>query len=251
MIRAILARLHQGHRTMAYPKGPATLPPLLRGYPVLDPSLCADGCRACAEACPFGALGLEDGLALDMGKCLFCPECERACPSGAIRLTADAELAANRREGLVVRAGEERRRAEALGKELVSLYGRSFRLRQVSAGGCNACEADTNVLGTVGFDLGRFGISFVASPRHADGILVTGPVSENMREALLRTYEAVPQPRVVIAAGACAIAGGPFAGSPEAHGGVGSLLPVDLYIPGCPPHPITILDGLLRLTGRI
>jgi Ni,Fe-hydrogenase III small subunit len=186
-----------------------------------------------------------------MGKCLFCPECERACPSGAIRLSPDAELAANRREALVVRAGEERRRAEALGKELVSLYGRSFRLREVSAGGCNGCEADTNVLSTVGFDLGRFGISFVASPRHADGVFVTGPVTENMREALLRTYDAVPQPRVVIAAGACAIAGGPFAGSPEAHDGVDRFLPVDLYIPGCPPHPITILDGLLRLTGRI
>ncbi len=126
------------------------------------------------------------------------------------------------------------------------LFGRSLQLRQVSAAGCNACEADTNVLGTPVFDLARFGISFVASPRHADGIHVTGPISRNMRAALLATYEAVPEPKVVIAAGACAISGGPFYGSGEVAAGLDSILPVDLYIPGCPPHPMTTLHALLQ-----
>jgi Ni,Fe-hydrogenase III small subunit len=186
-----------------------------------------------------------------MGTCLFCPECLRACPTGAIVFERDEKLASSEREDLVVRENEERRLAHSMGRELVSIFGRSFKLREVSAGGCNACEADTNVLSTVGFDLGRFGIQFVASPRHADGIYVTGPVTEHMRLALLKTWEAIPSPKVVIAAGACAISGGPYRGHHEVHNGLDTFLPVDLYIPGCPPHPLTILDGLLRLIGRL
>ena len=139
----------------------------------------------------------------------------------------------------------------ALDEKMRRLFGRSLKLRQVSAGGCNGCEADINVLSTIVFDLGRFGIQVVASPRHADGLLITGPVTENMRVALLKTWEATPAPRIVIAVGACAISGGPFAGHPEAHDGAGGLLPVDLFIPGCPPHPFTILDGLLRMLDRL
>ncbi len=139
----------------------------------------------------------------------------------------------------------------ALEAKLRTLFGRSLKLRQVSAGGCNACEADSNVLGTVGWDLGRFGIAFVASPRHADGLLVTGPVTKNMALALKKTYDAVSDPKIVIAVGTCAISGGPYVGHGEVNDGVASVVPVDLYVPGCPPNPLTILDGLLRLIGRI
>ncbi|MDH3348358.1 MAG: NADH-quinone oxidoreductase subunit NuoB [Desulfobulbaceae bacterium] len=140
--------------------------------------------------------------------------------------------------------------AKSLEKKMLSLFGRSLKLRQVSAGGCNGCEADLNVLGTLVYDLGRFGIQFVASPRHADGLIVTGPGTENMRQALLDTYEAMPAPKLVIATGSCAIGGGPFRDCDEVHNGISDLLPVDLFIPGCPPHPYTSLDGLLRLLDK-
>jgi Ni,Fe-hydrogenase III small subunit len=173
-----------------------------------------------------------------------------ACPTGAVTLTKEYRLAARRREDLVVDRDFEPRR-KALDEKTRKLFGRSLKLRQVSAGGCNACESDVNVLSTLIFDLGRFGIQMVASPRHADGLLITGPATENMSIALKKTYDAVPSPKIVIAVGACAIAGGPYTGHDQVRDGVDGILPVDLYIPGCPPHPFTILDGLLGLLNRL
>jgi Ni,Fe-hydrogenase III small subunit/ferredoxin len=253
MIKIIRERLRQGRRTISYPGSDP--PPLLdrfRGLPVLDESRCPDGCGACIDACPTDAIGRDSqGLGLDLGRCLFCTECTLACPADAVRFTGDYRLATTSRQDLIVRSARQLDLAKPLEPKLRRLFGRSLKLRQVSAGGDNAAEADLNVLGTVVFDMGRFGIQFVASPRHADGLVVTGPVTGNMKLALLKTYEAVPAPKIVIAVGACAISGGIFRDHPEVHNGVDGILPVDLYIPGNPPHPLTILDGFLRLLGRV
>ena len=250
MLDILKARIQQKHRTMAWPDGPApALPARFAGRPRVDQAAC-DACGKCAAACPVGAITCQGGVALDTGRCLFCRACERACERNAVTFSADYHLATARRDALVVCDAVESF-PSALVEKAREYFGRSLKLRQVSAGGCNACEADTNVLGTVAWDLGRFGIQFVASPRHADGLLVTGPVSTHMRLALEKTYAAVPAPKIVIACGACAIAGGPYAGHAEVHDGAASVVPVDLFIPGCPPHPQTSLYGLLRFVGRV
>ncbi len=253
MIKALLARLQQGHRTVRFPKTDPGLPERFRGRPILTDERTMDEKTRdeLFDRCPTEALRKDaDELTLDLGRCLFCGQCAGDCSTGAIEFSRDYRLAARSRADLVLRS-REMKLAEALNKETRSLLGRSLKLRQVCAGGCNACEADTNVLGTVVYDLGRFGVQFVASPRHADGLLITGPVTENMKLALEKTYDAVPDPKIVIAVGACAISGGPYINLPAVHNGADGVVPVDLYVPGCPPHPLTILDGLLRLLGRI
>lgn len=250
MLRTVLERLRRGASTLRFP-GPVEFPERFRGRPVFDPSICPERCRECAGTGAADAVQWRDGQpALDLGACLFSPEEAAACPHGAITFSRDHRMATSSR-GALVNAGRELELARALETRTRKLFGRSLKLRSVVAGSCGGCEAELIALSNVVFDLARFGVQFVASPRHADGIVLTGAVSANMRLALQKTYEAVPDPRLVIAVGACAISGGPFAGSPAVLGGVPAGIPVDLWIPGCPPHPLTLLDGLLRLLGRL
>ncbi len=251
MLRILSTRFKQKHRTQPFPPKDAALPERFRGVPAIDQAACVKNWKLIENVCPTNALQKTGAtVELDLGRCIFCGVCETACEGKGVAFSRDYRMAVRAREDLHL-SGDELKRAEMLGGKLHKLFGRSLKLRQVSAAGCNACEADTNVLNTLAYDLGRFGIQFVASPRHADGFLITGPVSQHMAAALKKTYDAVPSPKIVIAVGACAIAGGPYIDHPEVMNGAASVVPVDLFIPGCPPHPLTILDGLVRLIKKL
>src|SRR3954447_6146989 len=199
MFKTLLARARQGYRTTKFPSPDPSMPEQFRGRPRLDPGQDAAALAQCAELCPTGALTVAHSRPqIDLGRCIFCGDCEAERPRGGISFTRDWRLAATRR-GELVAAGDAMPEITPLDRKLQRLLGRSLRLRQVSAGGCSGCEVEANALGNIVFDAGQFGIEFVASPRHADGILVTGPVTTNMKEALLMTYEAVAEPKLVIA----------------------------------------------------
>ncbi|WP_298063827.1 NADH:ubiquinone oxidoreductase [uncultured Rikenella sp.] len=221
-----------------------------RGRPILNGSglTAADKASLC-RMCPTRAIAFGQKLTLDMGKCLFCGECAVRFPEH-VRFTNDYRLASSTREGLVVRENQ----ADAWGfdqtavrPEIRSLFGRSLHLREVSAGGDNSCEMELGAAGNVNFDMGRYGIEFTASPRHADGVVVTGPVTANMARELETTWQAVPEPKILIAVGADAISGGLFAESPAVNRKFFDIHKPDLYVPGNPAHPMTFITGVLAL----
>lgn len=249
MLKALKARLFQGYRTGAFPPAQPNLPDRFAGRPELDTAKC-NGCGECQKPCPTKAVQVIGGKAqIDLGKCTFCSACAAVCPEKALVFTKEYRMGAMKRRSLFVTNGiyEPDRPTD---REFLRFCGKSLKIRQISAGGCAACELDFNVLGTLAWDMGRFGIQVVASPRHADCILVTGPVSRNMLLALKKGYDACPRPVWVIASGACAISGGLYAESEECCCGVEEILKPDLYVPGCPPHPAVLLEALLRLMDR-
>jgi Ni,Fe-hydrogenase III small subunit len=253
MLDLLRTRLSQGKQASPFPHGAVSFPERFRGRPALECRGCASGeCPRGRELIPSALVreGADARVALDLGACLFSPDEAVGDPDCGITFSRDYRMATRTRDGLVTPHGEVEL-ASALDRRMRALLGRSLRLRSVVAGSCGGCEAELAALSNVVFDMARFGVQFVASPRHADGIVITGALNANMRDALERTYGAVSDPRLVIAVGACAASGGPFRGSAEVLHGVPETIPVDLWIPGCPPHPLTILDGLLRLLGRI
>ena len=243
----IINRFKQGFRTLSYPKEVPAFPKRFRGRPVIH--ITETGIAINKDKDSLGAVVSEEQPIIDMGKCLFNEDLKAVCPKGVLNYSQDHRMSVSKREDLIF--SDEIKLATALDEKARRIFGRSLKLREVCAGSCSGCDAEIQAMGNVVFDLSRFGIQFVASPRHADGLMITGPVTKNMEVALRKTYEAVPHPKIVIAVGACAISGGPFQGGKEVHNGVDGLIPVDLYIPGCPSHPLTILDGLLRLLGRL
>jgi Ni,Fe-hydrogenase III small subunit/ferredoxin len=225
------------------------VPGTFRGRPVISTEK-ADN-QKLAELCPTGAISI-DPVRIDLGKCMFCGECQIAFPS-KIKFTKDYKLSSNIRERLVIFEGKDepvKVKAEKVRKEIRKLFSGSLKLRQVSAGGDNSCEWELNAAGNVNFDISRFGIEFVASPRHANGIVITGPISKNMAEPLQICYDAIPHPKLIVLAGTDAISGGIFSDSHALDRSFLSKYPVDLYIPGNPVHPLTFINGLLQLIGR-
>lgn len=225
---------------------------LFRGRPVITADITAAEARKAAALCPAGAIDSSSG-AVDLGRCAFCCECALAMPE-VYRFTNDYRISATRREDLIIKPGQSeplRIDESAVRKEVRRLFRRSLKLRQVSAGGDNSCEMELSAAGNVNFDMGRYGIEFVASPRHADGIVITGPVSENMSAALEICYEATPAPRLIILVGTDAISGGLFAGSPAIKRDFIESQHIDLYVPGNPAHPLTFINGVMDLTGRL
>jgi Ni,Fe-hydrogenase III small subunit/formate hydrogenlyase subunit 6/NADH:ubiquinone oxidoreductase subunit I len=279
MFKILQKSVSTGIATVNYPAEPARISEYFRGRPDFDFEKWTDA-RPAVTVCPTGAIALSDDgdsrkVTVDYGLCVFCGLCAEASSDQAVRITQEFELATSGRRNLVLTAeyelnadGTHRRLrgvghplpnaesdAEGLGQKtreaIRKILGRSLAIREVDAGSCNGCELEIVALNNPVHDIERFGIQFVASPRHADMLLVTGPASRNMELALLKTYQAMADPKVVVAVGACGISGGIFGANYASLGGADKVLPVDVYIPGCPPRPQALLHGTLLAVGRL
>jgi Ni,Fe-hydrogenase III small subunit len=249
MLENIKIVFHQGKQ---YIPNPTTVevPGIFRGRPVI--SLAKVNEKELIELCPTEAISANP-LSIDLGKCTFCGECSIHFPE-KVSFTKEYKIASNERERLIVKEGEDKPievNPETVRKEIHRVFGKSLKLRQVSAGGDNSCEMELNAANNVQFDISRYGIDFVASPRHADGIVITGPITKNMAEAVQICYDAVPEPKIIVLVGTDAISGAIFADSPAIDRSFLEKHHVDLYIPGNPAHPLSIVNGLLDLTRKL
>lgn len=248
MLGNIKILIHQGKQYIP-DVTTSKVPGIFRGRPVIT-NVKVDE-QALADLCPTGAIQ-KNPLSIDLGKCTFCGECAFAFPD-KIKFTTDYKISTNERERLIIKEGADthiKLNPELIRKEISKYFSGSLKLRQVSAGGDNSCELELNACGNVNFDMGRFGIEFVASPRHADGIVITGPVSENMAEPLQICYDATPEPKIIILAGTDAISGGIFSDSPALNRSFLSKYKIDLFVPGNPIHPLTFINGVLELIRK-
>ncbi|MBZ5677926.1 MAG: NADH-quinone oxidoreductase subunit NuoB [Acidobacteriia bacterium] len=279
MFKILQKTIRTGIVTTTYPSKPARISDHFRGRPSFDFEKWQDA-RPAADECPTGAISWRDTddsrkVTVDYGLCVFCGLCAEASPDQAVKITKEFELATADRGSLIltaeytlnadgthrklsavshgrVNADSDVQSVGAKARETIQkLLGRSLSIREVDAGSCNGCELEIVALNNPIYDIERFGIHFVASPRHADMLLVTGPVTRNMELALLKTYRAMPEPKLVVAVGACGISGGIFGENYASLGGVDKVLPVDVYIPGCPPRPQALLQGILLAVGRL
>lgn len=256
MLNTLKKILHYRRLTLKYPKEPLDTT-FVYGKPEISTSDCTL-CKECIEQCPTGALSLNkqnNTIGINLDECIFCYHCADICPTSAINITSNFELAEKSRAALrsssLPTDQQLERISQAIDNKAKKLLGRSLQIREVDAGSCNGCDYEINGLNNPFNDIERFGIHFVASPRHADMLLVTGPVTRNMESALRRTYEATPDPKLIVAVGACACSGGIFKESYAAKNGIDTVIPVDVYIPGCPPRPQAILYGILKALDRV
>jgi Ni,Fe-hydrogenase III small subunit/ferredoxin len=260
LFKTIRVRASQGTQYIPDPRQAS--PVGLRARPLISADGCEPGCQACVSVCPTQAITLAAfsgeapgevpsavPMRIDLGRCVVCGDCEPVCPSRKLSFDSQFKLASTQRSGLVLSADRPAPDPVKVSAALHARFGRSLKLRSVSAGGCNACELEVNALSNVNFDIGRYGIDIVASPRHADGLVLTGPVTRNMAEALQTCWDAMPEPKLVIAVGACAISGSPFEGASALDRRFLERFEPALYVPGCPPHPLTIVCGILDLLG--